>query len=77
MERPLDTIRSFEAAVEGTYNDRRSTFSGRPGMSKTDDSARPKAKDQAASQVISSGASRRSSYFGGMLLFKPRFARNG
>jgi Uncharacterised protein (DUF2406) len=31
MERPLDTIRSFEAAVEGTYNSRRSTFSGRPG----------------------------------------------
>jgi Uncharacterised protein (DUF2406) len=34
MERPLDTIRSFEAAVEGTYNSRRSTFSGRPGMLK-------------------------------------------
>ncbi len=32
MERPLDTIRSFEAAVEGTYNFRKSTPS-RPGMS--------------------------------------------
>ena len=32
MERPLDTIRSFEAAVEGTYNSRRSSYIGRPGM---------------------------------------------
>jgi len=31
MERPLDTIRSFEAAVEGTYNSRRSTYAGSQG----------------------------------------------
>ena len=34
MERPLDTIRSFEAAIEGTYNSRRSTFPARPGTLK-------------------------------------------
>jgi len=29
MERPLDTIRSFEAAIDGSYNKRFSTF--KPG----------------------------------------------
>lgn len=48
MERPLDTIRSFEAAVEGTYNSRRSTYSGRP----------------VSQAVNSNGVNRRNSHFG-------------
>lgn len=39
MERPLDTIRSFEAAVEGTYNSRK-TVPSRPGMSLFEDGGR-------------------------------------
>lgn len=31
MERPLDTIRSFNAAAEGTANRRSSSYGGRPG----------------------------------------------
>ena len=30
LERPLDTIRSFEAAIDGSYNNRRTSY--RPGM---------------------------------------------
>lgn len=68
MERPLDTIRSFEAAVEGTYNSRRSTFSGRPGMLKRKARGIPNAENYAASQANFNGTSRRNSSFAGMHL---------
>lgn len=49
MERPLDTIRSFQAAAEGTSSNRRSTYAGRP---------------QSQFGFNNAEQSRRSSYYG-------------
>lgn len=51
LERPLDTIRSFQMAAEATYSNRRSTYSGSRPASQNDFST-------------SSPQNRRSSYYG-------------
>lgn len=48
LERPLDTIRSFQMAAEGTSSNRRSTYSGRP----------------VSQMNFETNHSRRSSYYG-------------
>lgn len=51
LERPLDTIRSFQMAAEATYSNRRSTYSGSRPASQND--------------FNPSSQNRRSSYYGG------------
>ena len=66
MERPLDTIRSFQAAAEGTSSNRRSTYSGRPRMViSTLSRAEADAITESQFGYNNGDQSRRSSYYGG------------
>lgn len=66
MERPLDTIRSFQAAAEGTSHSRRSTYSGRPRMAAC---ILPRAEADLNTEsqfgFNNGDQNRRSSYYGG------------
>lgn len=70
FERPLDTIRSFEAAIYGTYASARPTSYIRTGSfaslvpPRRDPSSDQSQADDAASQM--GDHSRRTSYHGGM-----------
>lgn len=61
-ERPLDTIRSFEAAIDGNYSNRKSFI--RPGNSCRQDSTRDYLLTSDGTDSDSAWNSRRTSYYG-------------
>ena len=61
LERPLDTIRAFHAAAEGTSS-RRSSYTSRPGMSNTS-RRHTLVLIRSGSQVGYNGDTRRASYY--------------
>lgn len=77
LERPLDTIRSFEAAIYGTYTSQRPNSYARTGSLCSARSKGPQADydsvDDAASQM--GDFSRRTSYYGEY--FRPDIHRSG
>ncbi|KAJ5114967.1 Protein of unknown function DUF2406 [Penicillium alfredii] len=79
MERPLDTIRSFEAAIYGTYNNNRPISYARTGTdhpAPLQDLPADSTSSDDASQV--GDYSRRTSYYGGPNAYVNRFSdQNG
>lgn len=66
FERPLDTIRAFEAAIDGSYSNRRTSYA-RPGTANPDRFYNMMDALTLSIDESPNGYSRRSSYFGGKL----------
>jgi len=69
-ERPLDTIRSFEAAIDGSYNNRRMSYVRRGTLPRAYRAYDRMLMAFDPEESANGGYSRRSSYIGGKHFFR-------